>query len=223
MQNFPYRTLIFLILLAGVFTLVSCYDKPDFIDQPMITFDRVFIDETRSDDSLIVVSLVVDFQDGDGDLGITDEERVSTTSIYREILRVEVVDTNISQNGDTTFTTIGINNPLGRNIFVTTYKEFGEEFIEMELPLPNFPNQNFTTFNGIFPPLFEDEDDDGPLEGEIEYRIEFPLISDPFNPRGFQINDLLRFEIQISDRAFNLSNIVTTDTIRVSPLSSIIP
>lgn len=64
-----------LLLLVLVLALSSCREEPSYSDIPSITFDRVEQYTTTKNrvtfDSLVVV---VDYQDGDGDLGLSRGE-----------------------------------------------------------------------------------------------------------------------------------------------------
>ncbi|MBC7893682.1 MAG: hypothetical protein H7Y12_15800 [Sphingobacteriaceae bacterium] len=74
------KTLTFLAIPALLLLLASCLKEPDFSDVPSISFGgfdhRILTTPDRLGnrvprDSVVVL---VDFQDGDGDLGITTEE-----------------------------------------------------------------------------------------------------------------------------------------------------
>jgi hypothetical protein len=85
------RNLLFIGILFAL-GLMSCIDTPNFDDTPSIQFNSIdkftvpdpFSGPNAKKDSVVIT---VDFEDGDGDLGITPEERSDTTllnSIYRE-------------------------------------------------------------------------------------------------------------------------------------------
>lgn len=67
----------FLIVVIFATSILSCYKEPDFSIKPVITFNKIST-EVRLDQDLggvkdsIIVS--INFQDGDGDLGINTEE-----------------------------------------------------------------------------------------------------------------------------------------------------
>ena len=59
----------FLLALIG---LVSCFDPPEFADEPFIAYDNIrFRPVDGASDSLI---LSFRFEDGDGDIGLGSEE-----------------------------------------------------------------------------------------------------------------------------------------------------
>lgn len=67
MKNFSFLFLVMVIL-----TTVGCFKPPEFPDEPEISFSNiVFIPGADTGDSLI---LSIDFQDGDGDLGLSGSD-----------------------------------------------------------------------------------------------------------------------------------------------------
>ncbi|MDX2302147.1 MAG: hypothetical protein NW226_05070 [Microscillaceae bacterium] len=176
------------LVLGFIFIgIQACYKKPDFDFAPKIEFDKVQVFPPSSDlipqDSVVIS---IKFQDGNGDLGLTSEDR--TVAPYQEFLIFE---------GDTT------RNPFHFNYFVDVFKLQGENFVPVV-----FPNAELN-FNGAFQPLFEDPEREGPLEGVLNYGLKITLGS------TFKANDVLKFRIQIADRTLNLSNIIETDTLTV--------
>ena len=90
-SNYTMRNFFFvgIFLLLGV---VSCIDTPNFDDTPSIQFNSIdkftvpdpFSGPNARKDSVVIT---IDFEDGDGDLGISPEERSDTTllnTIYKE-------------------------------------------------------------------------------------------------------------------------------------------
>ncbi|HEV7349069.1 hypothetical protein [Telluribacter sp.] len=77
------RYTVYIFLFAAL-TLVSCVETPDFDTTPTIAFNSIdkftvpdpFSGPNARKDSVIIT---IDFEDGDGDLGVTAEERSDTT------------------------------------------------------------------------------------------------------------------------------------------------
>ncbi len=149
------------------FLLASCLAKPDFPDTPTISFKSLallpILNPTLKGkgDSL---SLVIAFQDGDGNLG---------------------------------------NNDSTQNFFVRAFKKEQNNFV----PVVYSQGQNF---NNIFPVL--DIVGGSPLEGDLRYGVQFPYLGFPSTP-SLKVGDIVKFSIQIQDRAGNRSNTVETNEV----------
>lgn len=66
------------LLFVGIISLEGCYSPPEFPNTPRITFKEVCFKQAEGADSLIIS---IDFQDGDGDLGLSEDE---VTSPYND-------------------------------------------------------------------------------------------------------------------------------------------
>lgn len=88
---------------------------------------------------------------------------------------------------------------------VKVFIQQGETFVPFELPDAELG------YDGRFQPLFE-EGKSNPLEGTLSRRLNF-------SHNTFAPNTVMKFEVQIMDRALNLSNVIETDTvvIRATP------
>ena len=83
------RPIIYLFICCSLL-LVSCVDVPNFDNTPRISFNNiekfvVFDSFSQSYSDSVVIT--IDFEDGDGDLGISSAERSDTNlinSIYKE-------------------------------------------------------------------------------------------------------------------------------------------
>lgn len=170
--------LILLTFALGVLGFQSCYPDPEFDLTPNITFREVeqHAKVNRQNvkyDSLVIV---VRFQDGDGNLGLsaTNPEDAS---------------------GD-----FGSGKQFHHNFFVKMYKKVNGDFQLLLIggkPIP---------LSGRFPRISTDTRIE-PLEGDIRFSL--PL----FPNNLLKPNDTVRFDIQIADRAKNLSNVVSTSEI----------
>lgn len=90
---------------------------------------------------------------------------------------------------------------LNYNYIVRVFRRRSGQFVEF---------QPFLPYSGYFPRLRNDNRI-GPIEGVLDYSIDFPH---PFTPR----NDTLKFEIQVKDREGNFSNKVETESIILNNL-----
>ncbi len=168
--------LVLLSLMALGFQ--GCYSVPEFDLTPSITFRNVEQytkkpNQFRLYDSLV---LVVKFQDGDGNLGL------STT------------------NPEDIMGEFAFGQPAYYNFNAVPFKKVNGTF------QPIFLNGKRIEYPSRFPRIFSDTRVE-PLEGDIR----FSLIIDRNNL--IKVNDTLRFEIMIKDRAKNNSNLVTTSEI----------
>lgn len=150
-------------------SLMGCFKEPNFSMSPEISFadiDKnvvldIFTGATK--DSLIIS---INFQDGDGDLGLTEQEKADAQA-----------------NNDFNYLVKPLRKTNG------TFQYF----------TPAEP------LSGYFPSL-KSETKPGAIEGVLSYGVDF---FHAFTPKY----DTLKFEIQIKDRAGNMSNIIETDEI----------
>ncbi|SFG01607.1 hypothetical protein [Pontibacter chinhatensis] len=117
-----------LLLLVLAFALSSCREEPNYSDIPAITFDRVeqytYTKNRVVFDSLVVV---VDYQDGDGDLGLSRGD-------------------NGSQTG-----------PDFEPPFNPGSQYFDNFIVNLQVKRGNTYEPSFVNFNGRFPRLSGDE------------------------------------------------------------------
>lgn len=101
---------LFLIGILFVGGTLSCVDTPNFEDTPSIQFNSIdkftvpdpFSGPNAKKDSVVIT---IDFEDGDGDLGISPDERSDTTllnSIYKDWGNYDL--TILRSNGKGNFT-----------------------------------------------------------------------------------------------------------------------
>jgi hypothetical protein len=209
-----------LILIIAVLLITSCFEKPTFPVEPTISLNELYFTETGNDlqDSLIVI---VDFEDGDGDLGLQSWEtdppyqrfdfvfngdtiRIgdSDTLPPYNCLDYEIVavDPNPNDTIDARVDTIYVQrNDNHFNYFLDFYvKEDGawrlyDPAVERNCA-PRYWGRYF---------YLNTQGDERPLEGELKYGI----------VSGFRLlfrNDSLRVRVRIQDRALHSSNIVET-------------
>ncbi|MDZ7934638.1 MAG: hypothetical protein U5M51_06685 [Emticicia sp.] len=157
------------IILAAIGSLIGCYKEITFDVKPAIEF-KTLKKEIRIDqfagskkDSVI---LTINFQDGDGDLGLNEKEKTAAE----------------------------LKNDF--NYIIRIFRKKKGVFTEF---VPEVP------YSGYFPRLKADGKT-GPIEGTIDYSIDFPH---PFTP----VKDSLKFQVTIKDRAGNISNTAESEVI----------
>lgn len=216
------RTLLLSLVVILVFT--GCYDEPDYPLTPRLTgIDVYFKDMPSLSDSLVIR---VDFEDGDGDLGLyTDENQVfgpfepqldpSTGEflVYdsenpdprlppydcRTYLDFDPTPLDTVDDRDTILVEY---NEEYYNFSITLYQLIDGQYEEYDLRSPPLCS---APLGGRFIPLKDDFDNKKPLKGTIQYGTESALFSTLF------INDTLKIDVAIRDRAGNMSNVISKE------------
>jgi len=182
----------FALLALGAAGTSSCLKAPDFPVEPTITFSslkKIYVPPTGAGataaDTLV---FAVDFQDGDGDLGLNADD--ATMPPYD------------AQTG-------GHNNlATSNNYFIQPFKNVGGIFMPFYTP-SGYPGE----YDGRYPRLETTTDTKpAPLKGTLRYQLRVPL-----NRVSYLAGDVFRFEISIMDRAFHQSNTVTTTEVTLGP------
>ena len=177
--------------------LSSCLREPEYSTTPAISFSR--IDNIRipakqaGGQVLDSVRLTINYQDGDGDLGLTSDELKNPPYDF--------------QNGTNRFNKNFFVEPYVKNTRTGKY----EPLTSVGVPSPGVYAAG--QYNGTFPHLTTDTDTKAaPIKGTITYApIAFGL-GDVFVP-----GQTVRFQISIADRALHVSNTITTDSIVIRP------
>ncbi|MEY5047511.1 MAG: hypothetical protein RLZZ175_870 [Bacteroidota bacterium] len=167
---------IFIVIACFI---VSCVGTPEYPITPQVTLNNVIKKRVIDGDSIIIA---VDFKDGDGDLGLADDETSGLYSFY---------------NPDNT------TNKFYFNYWLNFYVKRNN--IWQLIPFTSSLN-----FNGRFPKLYK-EGRKGPLKGTLFYGFHIPdiaVVSGMINK-----NDTIKFNVQIVDRALNVSNIIETNEV----------
>ncbi|RDC63681.1 hypothetical protein [Adhaeribacter pallidiroseus] len=182
MKN-TYIIFSFLLLLTGL--LGACHNPPEFPIEPKISYKNVVPYHLTGSrgvrDSLVVI---VRFEDGDGDLGLTDADK----------------DPPFNPPGPQVPN--GPSLPQGEffyNYFIKMFVKRNGQFEEYQFP-------NVGGLNGRFFPLAPDGRT-GPLEGDLNYSIVIQPRSD------FAPGDVVKFEVYIVDKKLHVSNRITTDEV----------
>lgn len=217
------KYLICVLLSAALVS--ACISPPDnFPSVPEITFESIRFIDTAGADSLKVK---IGFKDAEGDLGLnpTDvNEPFNALNIKRNSSGSVITYSNRPPDapnynpidwiinpliGNTVVNdTIWVEqNPNHNNIFVKFFIKRNGVFSEFRWQDPPF----FTTFNGRFPRLLV-SDNTQSIEGSIEYA----MLS--FGWSSIFRNDTIRIDIQIQDRALNMSNTVSSPEVTLSQI-----
>ncbi len=171
----------YLILVVAFAGLWGCVKKPSYPIVPEIEF--VSLKRFSAGTGLDSLRLTIRFKDGDGDLGLGQDDTAFPFSFFMP-------------DGKTP-------NPFYYNIFVNTYRLKGTQVDTIVYP-------DNSTFNGRFPKLNE-LGGQTPLRGELTYTINI-FYDFGINPI-FRRGDELFFDVRIADRRTHLSNLVQTSTV----------
>lgn len=178
-------------------SLSSCLKEPEYSTTPAISFNNIqdirIPPKVAGAQALDSVRLTINYQDGDGDLGLTADERKNAPYDFQ-----------------------GGNNRFYNNFFVepfiknTRTGKF-EPLTTVGVPAPG--RYVAGQYNGAFPhPTTDTDGKAAPIKGTLTYA-----------PIAFGLGDVfvagqtVRFEISIADRALHVSNTITTDSIVIKP------
>jgi|GEM_PF-242500 len=182
-----------LALLAG--GLSSCLKAPEYPVTPSISFNSIRVSRytpaNRGEQPQDTIAITINYQDGDGDLGLNDDEIKANpkkyTGVFASNYFIEPFVLNRTTRQYQPLTTYGV--PAGANPYTAG------------------------TYNGVFShPTSVTDSKAAPIKGTLTYTL-IPLgLGDVFSPR-----DSVRFEVHIVDRALNLSNTITTKSVYIAP------
>ena len=145
-----------LALVLFTFLVSSCREEPNYPPEPSITFDRIdqytYTKNRITFDSLVVV---VDFQDGDGNLGLRRSP-------------VNESDPDFQPPFDQS-------SPYFNNFIANLQVKRGDIYVPYPFPVSSL------NLNGRFPRLSPDDKNEA-LEGEIKYTLT-NFSNDIFDPR----------------------------------------
>lgn len=137
-----------LLLLTGL-TVSSCLEPPDYSDTPSIDFESISSERISDANGVFDrVTIIVSYRDGDGDLGVDNDEKTADSPWAR--LKPD-----------------GTLNPFHNNYYFTPFlRNAQNEFVELALPDPNF------NYNSTYPRLVGD-DRKAPLRGDLKFSYDF--------------------------------------------------
>lgn len=186
-----FRTLrLGLGLAAASAAVSSCISPPSFPDTPSIEFKGLSVVRQPTQpgntpqDSVIVT---VRFKDGDGDLGLNQQEY--TNPPYQRFN----ADGTLNPDHWNYVIKLFVKNPASGE-----FESYTRTPIGLDIP-PEL-------YYGQFPHLEPNAEKSAPLEGDLSFRQKLALGS-PFFP-GQEV----RYEVTIRDRALNTSNTITTSS-----------
>lgn len=202
--------------------MLSCEKPPDYSKTPVIRFEsiqKIYIPGATANlsgrDSIIIALY---FEDGDGDLGITQAdaeadkyaiEKYGNKTFIEADTSITPADTEFVGGKmqifppDTTITPAKtVYNHV--NFYIDEFKKVNGEFIRVEAD---------GSKGGRFEPLLN-TGRKGPIDGVLEHNFVW-VHGSIFNQGVIGIADTVRFEVHVLDRDLNVSNTVVTDEIVV--------
>ncbi len=210
------RYSLLFLLLAG---LAACYDEPEFPVEPSIEFENVrFVESTDPRNPYDTLKITVSFRDGDGNLGVTQQEQPFLTYLFNgEYVRIGQYDTLPAHN-----CTNYRSGYFEDNVFYPSIREneiTDTIYVEPNLLYYNFFVDLYTVTNGVESPLnlveynypvcggtlngrfrLNNGEDNKPLSGSITYNVANQTLVPFFG------DDSLKVKIRIADQSFNISN-----------------
>ncbi|AII50541.1 hypothetical protein N008_00895 [Hymenobacter sp. APR13] len=176
-------------LAAASVAVGSCISPPEFPETPSIEFKSLTVARQPTlpgDIPADSVIITLGFKDGDGDLGLNQDEY--TNPPYQRL------------NADGTL------NPNHWNYIIKLFVKNSTGQFEPYTRTPDGLEIRPEAYYGQFPHLEPNAEKKAPLEGDLRFGQRLSLGS-PFFP-GQEV----RYEITIKDRALNTSNTVTTSS-----------
>lgn len=191
------RTVAIAALAASSLGIVGCLKAPDYSVVPEISFNSITLTSIagpRGANRKDSVSVVVNFQDGDGDLGLEGDRFGIASDSMNPFKRLK--PDRITPNR------------YYRNYFVDVFLKNRTTGIYEKLSANRLPNGDY---NGRYPRLVSADTKPAPLKGTITRALLFNYGTPFFG------GDEVRFDITIADRAFHESNTITTGSIVIPP------
>jgi len=174
------KIMIFLAFLA--FLATACFKAPQYADTPAIAFESIRNAPAGTGTDSVI--LTVSYQDGNGDLGLGDDDK---NPPFQEL----------NSNGSV--------NTAFFNFYANAYKKVRGNYV----PITFF---SYPKLDGRFPRLNATRSSS--IEGTLRYTILFSYIfSSGIYAPAVSRNDTIKFDVQIADRGLNKSNIIQTSEI----------
>jgi len=231
-----YLILNSIIILGFLVILTACPTPPEFKDEPSIEYEDIqfgqITDTSASGQPLNqdVISITISFEDGDGDLGLRNEELEPPYHLFDiplnqqneliffgsdpELPPFSFYDYFIAPDSLVVNNTLLVNdtilvrfNERHFNIYVDFYvkRPDNDDFEQFEWETePGF----YQSFHGRFP-ILNTEDYNRPLNGSLTYEMKSVGFQAIF--RDYPVY----LEVYILDRAGNKSNVIQTEPIRL--------
>ncbi len=230
------------IFLSGIVAFImlvwlvsACIKAPEFPVEPTIAFDKIEFKRGATEFDDDTLALTIKFQDGDGDLGLSNEGNDvyppyndlwyfikedgswltysdRFTPPYDTLPPYEFPYFCINYFIDGADTFYVQPNEYHYNIHIKYFVRKNGEYQEFDW-LTAFDPVCGQTFNGRFP-LLNTGGKERPLEGKLTYKMK---------SAGFELlfrQDTLRLEVYIYDRALNKSNVINTPDFVLKDIST---
>ena len=186
-----FRTLPGIALFSlSAMGLSSCLTPPDFPITPEIDFKETQVTHipAGTQDAVDELTFVLNFRDGDGDLGLSKDDILLPP--YNQPPRLPVPQRNHTTNEYNYFIQPYLKDPVtGQFTRFTTPPPFGK----------------IGQYDGTYPRLDAINAKPAPLQGELRYLLPISL-----DGSVYQKGQVFRYEITILDRALHVSNTVTS-------------
>lgn len=180
------RVLSTLLAAATLALATACEEAPDYPEEPSIEFKSLTAERVNPTDGNTpynIITLTISYKDGDGDLGLSEDDRKSPP----------FNDTRPNSYNEYHF-----------NYLVKLYW-FNNATQQFELY-----NVPFLSYDGAFPRLLKDTDKPQPIRGDIVYQpggtSGLTITTPQFRP-----GNRIKYQVQIIDRAQHKSNVLMTD------------
>ncbi|MCX2745823.1 hypothetical protein OO013_18215 [Mangrovivirga sp. M17] len=204
----------FLAIIFILCTAAFCDGPPSLSPQPTISYNNITYYDTGFTKNL---SLVLNFEDGDGDLGLSPVDVGVPYQPYDLVFEngepvmygdrpgdpdFNCVDYEIVPEGNEVDTFLVNRNKYHNNIYIDFFVKRNGVWEEYDLRTTD-PFLCADTYDGRFPILNLDENDKA-LKGELRYNMYSAAIFSVFR------NDTVKVQAQIVDRQLHESNIIET-------------
>lgn len=179
-------------LLAG--GLSGCLKAPEYSTTPSISFNEIrrtrYTPTNAREQVLDTIRIKINYQDGDGDLGLTaDEVAAQPTKYTGRFAKNYFIE------------------PFVKNRVSGKY----EPLTSVGVPFPNVYNAG--QYNGLYlHPTATTDSKAAPIKGTLTYTLIPFGLGDTFVP-----GQTVRFQVSIADRALNVSNTIMTDSVVIPP------
>ncbi|MGI4821323.1 MAG: hypothetical protein ACRYFV_08945 [Janthinobacterium lividum] len=174
--------------------LSSCLKAPEYSTTPSISFNSIqrlrYTPTNPREQALDTIRIKINYQDGDGDLGLTADEVAAQPTKYT--------------------------GRFAKNYFIEPFiknKATGkyEPLTSVGVPAPNVYNAG--QYNGLYlHPTATTDTKAAPIKGTLTYTLIPFGLGDIFVP-----GQTVRFQVSIADRALNVSNTIMTDSVVIAP------
>ena len=185
-----FRTLRGCLLCLTGAGLGGCLSAPTYPVEPQIDFKELTVTHipTGTQDAVDELNFTLGFRDGDGDLGLSDDD-------------IKSAPYNATTGGHN-------NRGYAFNYFIQPFiKDASGRFVRFVNPPPfGFVGE----YDGRFLRLDKKDAKAAPLKGDLRYKLPLSLDGLIFKP-----GQVFRFEISILDRALHESNKITTSEVRL--------